>query len=193
MNTRGYLPHVAHTSSETLIQSITFRLFDSVPETLIAKWKEELEQTSGTDANQRYIELANRIEHYEDAGHGCALLLNEKAARIMQNALYYNDTKQYELLEWCIMPNHVHVLISHNEDVKLSTIIKSWKSYSAHNINRALGRKGQLWMQDYFDRFVRDDEHLFATTKYIVENPVRAGLVESASKWRWSSGFMNQE
>jgi hypothetical protein len=86
------------------------------------------------------------------------------------------------------MPNHVHVLIRMMH-VPLATIVQSWKSYTAHEANKLLGRKGIFWMPDYFDRFIRDERHFKATVDYILQNPVKAGLVYAPEQWPWS-GFI---
>jgi putative DNA methylase len=74
-------------------------------------------------------------------------------------------------------------------DEPLANIIHSWKSYTAHEANKLLGRKGAFWMPDYFDRYIRDKEHFIATVEYILQNPVKAGLVDTAENWSWS-GFI---
>ena len=66
-------------------------------------------------------------------------------------------------------------------------IVHSWKSFSAKQANRILGRIGPFWMRDYFDRYVRGEEHFMAAMEYIEQNPVKAGLVRSANDWRWGS------
>lgn len=84
------------------------------------------------------------------------------------------------------MPNHVHVLVKlAHESPSLSSIVHSWKSYTAKQINQQLGRTGPLWMRDYFDRYIRDDAHLHACVEYIRQNPVKAGLVHKAEEWPW--------
>jgi hypothetical protein len=63
----------------------------------------------------------------------------------------------------------------------------SWKSLTAHRINTLLRRTGVLWQREYFDRFIRNERHLLVATRYIVENPVTAGLVGRAEDWPFSS------
>ena len=75
------------------------------------------------------------------------------------------------------MPNHVHLLAEFFAGSLLGEVVKSWKSFSAHEANRILGRSGQFWQEDYFDRFIMDTIH-FESARYIRENPVRAGLVK---------------
>ena len=87
------------------------------------------------------------------------------------------------------MPNHVHTLIEVFNGISLSEIIHSWKSYSANQINKLLNRIGQVWMMEYFDRYIRDYNHFEKVVNYIHNNPVKAGLVKSPSEYRWSSAF----
>ena len=131
--------------------------------------------------------LQRKIERYADAGYGSCLLKTPICAGIVQKALQYFDGERYRLLAWCIMPNHVHVLLE-LKDARwpLSSIVQSWKSYSARLINRHRGQAGRLWMPDYFDRYVRDDAHLAACLAYIRQNPVKAGLVSIPQDWPWT-------
>lgn len=65
--------------------------------------------------------------------------------------------------------------------------MQSWKSFTSKEANRILGYSGRFWMPGYFDRFIRDEEHLAAVRSYILENPVKAGLCERAEEWRVGS------
>ncbi len=75
-----------------------------------------------------------------------------------------------------IMPNHIHLLFILNPEWRLEQLIHSWKSYSAREINRAVGRTGSLWQRDYFDRLVRDTSHFANCVRYIRNNPKKAKL-----------------
>jgi REP element-mobilizing transposase RayT len=189
---RGYLPHF---SAPGTVQHITFRLHDSIPRRLIDEWKLELALKADSEANHpAQIELRRRIETYLDAGHGQAFLRLPTIAEVVQTALLRHDQSRYELLSWCIMPNHVHALIklegpSQDKEggAELSRILHSWKSFTAHRANRLLHRSGRFWMRDYHDRYIRDARHLAACIDYIHRNPVDAGLVEHPEDWAWSS------
>ena len=85
------------------------------------------------------------------------------------------------------MPNHVHVLIRLNEGASLSKVVQKWKGGTSIKINRSLGRKGPVWEADYYDRYIRDNEHLQDAMHYIHQNPVRAGLCKEATDWPFSS------
>lgn len=136
---------------------------------------------------QEIHRLLKLIDQYEDAGIGECLLRDDRIAQIVQDTLLFNHQKKYELLCWCIMPNHVHTLIAPVEGMSLSEIMYDWKSYTTHAINKALNRKGKLWMMEYFDRFIRDNDHFQKVVNYIHNNPVKAGLVADPADWRWSS------
>jgi len=85
------------------------------------------------------------------------------------------------------MPNHVHVVVEMTDGQSLSDIVASWKSFTAHKANVLLERKGRFWHAEYFDRFMRSEEHLYQTIEYVEQNPVKAGLATRASDWAWSS------
>jgi putative DNA methylase len=91
------------------------------------------------------------------------------------------------------MPNHVHALIEVWQ-TPLGTILKGWKSYTSKVANKILGCGGTFWQDDYFDRYIRDEDHYRRVVRYIENNPVKAGLVRMPAEWPWSSAhFRNQE
>lgn len=106
---------------------------------------------------------------------------------LVQDELISGHGQDYRLIDWCVMPNHVHVLIGMREQHPLGTIVQQWKGASAFRINRMLGRSGKLWMKDYFDRFIRDQDHFENARIYIRRNPVKAGLSEGPEDWKLSS------
>lgn len=136
--------------------------------------------------------LLSLIDKYEDAGYGSCVLKNDNVAKIVHDAIFFYNNKKYNVISWCIMPNHVHVLIELIENVSLSNILHSWRSFSSNEINKILNRTGRLWMPEYFDRFIRDNEHFNNVVNYIHNNPVKAGLVDDPTKYKWSSaGYAN--
>ena len=183
---RGYLPHRDRTH---LLQSITFRLADSLPQSELKQLEQKLLLLPEI---RRDIEKRKGIERWLDAGVGCCALRNAEAAACVQNALLHFDGVRYRVLAWVIMPNHVHVLIDPMEPI--SKTIQGWKSFTArwllkHNERLGLGIPDphQVWMREYWDRFIRDADHLRATIDYIHRNPVKAGLCREPGDWPWSS------
>ena len=184
---RGYLPHL---DQPGIIQSVTFRLSDSVPAEVIAAWKSDL-AIAGDDTQEgsNSVKFRQRVDHYLDQGHGECWLSDDRIAELVESALLHFDGIRYRLLAWVVMPNHVHALIETFDGIPLDSVIHSWKSFTSKQANKILGRSGQFWMQDYFDRYIRDDNHLAAVTDYIEGNPVKASLARSADAWRWGSAF----
>lgn len=183
---RGYLPHF---DQPGLCQSITFRLHDSVPKSVIEQWHEELTANMNSLASMVDGILRQRFMDYEDAGHGQCWLRNPQIATSVEDALLYFDGEQYRLLAWCVMPNHAHVLIETLPSYPLSQVVHSWKSFTAKQANTLLGRNGIFWVREYYDRFIRNDRHLTEAINYIEQNPVKAGLVQNAKDWRFSSAY----
>ena len=193
---RGYLPHY---DCQNSYQSISFRLNDSLPQTLLKQMEEELKFI---EEGKKELHKRVKIEKWLDAGYGSCALKNPELAGKMQDTLMKFHNIKYNLIAWCIMPNHVHVLI--NTKDSLSKIVQSWKSYvgkwalnnndrlclSIPNENRAelgLGAPRKFWMREYWDRFIRDEVHFNNTIEYIHNNPVKAGLCENPQDWLWSS------
>jgi putative DNA methylase len=180
-HSRGYLPHW---EAGAIPQSITFRLHDSLPRTLLETWREELAHLPDTEATR---ERRQRIEAALDAGHGECLLRNSEVGALVEHALLHFDQQRYKLHAWVIMPNHVHVLITPFEGYTLSSILHSWKSFTAKSANQLLGRTGTFWLEEYFDRSIRNEEHYNRVVEYIHNNPVKAGLCVATEEWGLSS------
>lgn len=188
---RGYLPHL---DAPHAIQHITYRLADSLPQSVLEQMQTELkEKVRDKDALQ--TELRRRIETYLDAGHGSCVLREPAVAACVVDTWLRFDGERYRLLEWVVMPNHCHVMIEPLEGVPLGKIVLSWKNYMARWINEYKSRTGvrrsqrysQVWQREYWDRYIRDERHFMAARDYIVMNPVKAGLVTKPEDWPWSS------
>jgi putative transposase len=185
---RGFLPHW---DLEKSTQAITFRLADSVPAEVLHGWLNEL--ADFPDEKLREKRLHRLISDYEDVGHGEAVLKNPRCATILQQKLIDGHTKRYSLIDWCIMPNHVHVLVRLEAGHSLAEIVKFWKGGSAVEINRVLGKTGALWQREYYDRFVRNLDHLYDCIAYIRNNPLKAKLCDHPEDWPFSSVGVNWE
>src|SRR5690606_31814637 len=109
-------------------------------------------------------------------------LNDTEIAKIISGAFHYFDGERYELHAYCIMHNHVHLLLRalKSDDLeyyKISDIIQSLKRFSTRKINELLGRLGALWDGFYFDRVIRTKKNYANVVEYIRMNPVVAGLV----------------
>ena len=105
------------------------------------------------------------------AGSGACVLRDPQNADVVRGALRHFDGERYALDEFVVMPNHVHVLVKPLAGNGLADILHSWKSYTANQLNRRLGRTGQLWQHESFDHLVRNEAAMEAIRRYIRENP----------------------
>ena len=183
---RGYLPH---RDEPHFLQSITYRLADSLP---LEKLRELEDELRTLPEDHRDSAKRQKIERWLDAGMGCCALRHPEVARYVQNAFLHFHGERYRLHAWCIMPNHVHVLIEPLAD--LSSIVQGWKSFTSRWVlqnGAALGlqlpQHGRFWMREYWDRYIRNESHYRKTVDYIHQNPVSAGLCASPNAWPWSS------
>tara|TARA_R110001592_G_scaffold349784_1_gene645373 strand:+ start:378 stop:854 length:477 start_codon:yes stop_codon:yes gene_type:complete len=126
---------------------------------------------------EKYRKLfPRRIEQWLDAGYGECLLQTPENGKIVSEAILHFNHNRYDISAYVVMPNHVHVLFQARTGHKLKAILKSWKGYSARIINMREERSGQLWQENYWDRILRNPDHLERCLHYIRENPTRAGL-----------------
>ncbi|MHC4203644.1 MAG: valine--tRNA ligase [Planctomycetota bacterium] len=184
-----YLPHW---SKQGATYAVTFRLADAVPGEVSESWRLERQQVIEQAQQQgrplthiERIELhrlhSEKIESFLDVGHGECLLRDPHLAEIVHNALKHFDGERYELVTWAVMPNHVHVILMPLADHALPKIIHSWKSFTSKQINRRLDRQGSLWMDEYYDHLIRDEDDFRNQVDYVFANPEKAGLKD----WPW--------
>jgi REP element-mobilizing transposase RayT len=172
---RRRLPHVRQTDRSIFL---TWRLFDSLPSN---RNFDAAALTSG----QAFAALDRLLD---DARSGRLYLRQPTIADIVVEAIHYNANllRHYLLHAFVVMPNHVHLLMT--PAIELPKLTKSLKGITAKRANVALRRTGQpFWQEESYDRVVRGPEEFAGIRSYIEENPVRAGLVNNASEYRWSS------
>lgn len=171
-----YLPHLIQQGA---IYFITFRLADSLPQERVRELKRIrdgwLRANPPPHTPEQLEELkqvyAAPIERYLDDGDGTCLLRDCAALDELEHVLCYGDDDQYELGDYVIMPNHVHVLMRPADAKQLLKICKRWKRVAAMEINRGRGRTGRLWQEESFDHILRGSEYLAKFRRYIQRNP----------------------
>ena len=119
------------------------------------------------------------IDRWLDQGSGSCVLKEPANAKIVADALRHFDGDRYELASFVVMPNHLHVLFRPLEDHALTDILRSWKGFTAREINKRMGKTGALWQDEYWDRLIRSERHFCKVAEYIRENPVNARLKDS--------------
>ena len=122
----------------------------------------------------------------DDKPYGECYLKKPEVAQIVKDKLHELDGQFYKLMAYCIMPNHVHLLLDFsvqlkNEDdnyVELWKVLKRIKGGTAVVINRLVGRTGAFWQRDSYDRVMRNGKEAENVINYILDNPLKAGLVK---------------
>ena len=95
------------------------------------------------------------------------------------------DGDSIDLDALVVMPDHVHAVFRLLGTFQLSPILQRLKGRSAYRVNQKLGRQGSVWLDECFDRVVRNGNDLETKIAYIRENPVKKGLVVAAGDYRW--------
>ena len=171
---RGTLPHIF---KDGCTYFVTFCLADVAPN----RSAERLRSLDGAEADEiaKIVDVSPRL--------GACVLEDPQTAGLVEQVLLHFQGEQYALSAWSVMPNHVHAVVTPLESQPLSKIIQSWKSVSAHRINRMLSRKGPVWQRESFDHLVRDERSFERFVAYTENNPVVAGLVGQPEEWRFGS------
>ncbi|GAB3771087.1 transposase [Spirosoma horti] len=148
---------------------------------------------------KRYFARIDRI--LDTCQHGPDWLKIPDIATIVANRILRADNKEYELLAYCIMPNHVHLVVDtvvqldrleSNETIttdnyqQLYQTLGLIKGHSAFNANRLLARTGSFWLAESYDHYVRNEAELKRIINYTLQNPVKAGLVDDWQDWPYT-------
>jgi REP element-mobilizing transposase RayT len=177
-----------HWTADEAVYFVTFRLADSLPKGFLARVRIERERLQAIGdreiLKQRESEWLREAESWLDKGSGACVLGRASNAEIVARALRRGDGDRYDLFAWCVMPNHVHVVLSPYIGSPLESICKSWKGSTARLINKAEGASGRLWQPESFDHMIRSEERFWGTVAYVTDNPPKAGLVD----WPWAWG-----
>ena len=124
-----------------------------------------------------------------DRGRGRGSLSSHGAAASVQREILACEGERYALIAWCVMPTHIHVLLSEMEDWPVAEIVAQWKSrtLAAANTRRFLRRGASAWAKDHFKTDIVGDTQIADVRSYIEYNPVMNGLARDPRAWAWSS------
>ena len=179
--TRRRLPHWRQTD---VTYFVTFRLADSLPQTLLHQWRDERAiwmrlhpSPWRADEEHEYKErFIDRMREWLDAGMGACQMRRTDVRAQVELCLLHFDGKRYDIDAFVLMPNHIHVLIKPAPGYDLSTLLQGIKGVSANRCNEMLGCKSTFWMDESYDHIVRDVKELAVFRNYIAGNPAKAGL-----------------
>ncbi len=170
---RRRLPH-RHELGQPLF--VTFRLYGSLP---AGREFPAESMTSG----QAFLAMDRLL----DGGRvGPIHLRRPEIASLVRDSILHCARVDYDLHAWVIMPNHVHMLITPRTDVPF--FLRRLKGYTARQANQLLHQSGQaFWQDESYDHLVRSAQEFRNIERYILGNPVRAGLVHAIEAFPWSS------
>ncbi len=119
------------------------------------------------------------------------LTIPEPLRTMILDCCLRQHTTMYELHTAVVMPDHVHLLLTPRRDgegwpYSIPDIGRAIKGPSAKALNRALNRQGRAWQEECFDHVLRSDESLTEKIAYILNNPVRAGIVQRRDNYEWA-------
>ena len=92
---------------------------------------------------------------------------------------------------YCLMTNHVHLLVTPGDSVGCALLMKHLAQRHSKRINAKLARTGTLWEGRFYSALITSNEYALACYRYIELNPVRAGMAQHATQYRWSSHRAN--
>jgi putative transposase len=163
------------------------------PSSELEQWTQEVEAL-----NRQWFMKTEEILH--KANHGPTWLKEHAVADKVAENLHRFDGEAYRLDAYSVMSNHAHTVFrpllseldftqiwagEFNQHPGLSKIMFSLKGRSARECNLILGRSGSFWEHESFDHVVRSGK-FDKTIRYVLNNPVKAGLVEKWRDWQWN-------
>jgi REP-associated tyrosine transposase len=171
---RRRLPHLYPQGSALFL---TWHLHGSMPPSL-------LPPPGPLSSGQAFVWVDR---HLDTPRRGPMHLRQVEIAQVVVDSLYQGEALgHYELSAYVVMANHVHLLIW--PGIAPDRLLKALKGTTARKANRLLGRTGEpFWQKESYDHWVRDAAEFERIRAYIENNPVKAGLVERAGDFRWSS------
>lgn len=194
---REYYRHLPHQVPEGMPIFITWNLKGALPQSAINQFRSERDRLNREPPHHRETKhdrairqwkvlFAQTDQYLDQCTCGPMLLRDAPTAQIVEAAIIKGTKTHYTLLAWCVMANHVHVLLTPlMELAKVTQRLKGGTSREINLLHDQLGRT--VWQDESYDHWARDHEEILRIIHYIENNPVKAGLCEKAADWRWSS------
>ena len=204
INKEFYERHLPHIQPLGATFFVTYNLHGSIPKEVLKEWTLEYEQKKSMILQTisetktlklgelREFDFAKRNNFLDRCKSGNHYLKDPRLAEVVAGSLHFWDDRLIELICYCIMSNHVHLVLrvfdqdDAGKSLYLHEILKSIKQYSARRCNQLIGKSGQFWQDESFDVIIRDHKHFYNVLAYVLDNPVSAGLCENRRDWKWS-------
>ena len=173
---------------------VTFRLKNTLPEHIVREMKIKRQKLKNMNKHPDDILSFERIsfmriENILDSQNDSTCYLNQPAAAdvVMESFNFIENKYKWHFPYIVVMPSHVHCLASHQDKalISLERVLGHLKSFTSHEINKIIQRKGSLWEGENFDHWCRAPESEERIKEYIRNNPVKAGLVKTSEEWKW--------
>lgn len=179
---RRNLPHLYYSDG---IYFVTYRLIGSIHPNELKKLNEEISKTKRENREAKIFKKYDSLLDKSQSKNN--YLRNPTIAEICKTTLHYPDGKDYILICYTIMPNHIHLIFDLlNKTKSVGDLMGAIKRNSAKDANKFLGLKGAFWQPESFDRLVRDEKELYYVIRYVLMNPVNAGLVDNWHDWEYT-------
>lgn len=199
---KRFLPHI---QPKNAVIFITYRLAFSLSQAFykkesIGKIKYRMQKEIHKNSKKRK-EITTKYEYklflvedqfYSEVNNSPHWLKERRIAEIVEESLLWGHLNRYELFSYCIMPNHVHILMrplnieGKEKFYSLKDIMYSHKRFTAREANKVLNRKGDFWYREFYDHYIRNENEFRNVLRYIYHNPVKAGLVSEPEDWRFN-------
>ncbi len=198
---RRSLPHY-QSPGATLF--VTIRLDGSLPQAVLMELQAEAQRVEEALANivdpearaaQADVEQRRLFGRWDRAldttNSGPYWLRQPEIAQVASDSLHYLDGRHYILDAFSIMSNHAHIVFqpilqADGLYCPLAKTMHSFKLYTARRANIILGRTGQFWHHERYDHEVRNEAERLRIVQYVLNNPVKAGLVSDWRDWPWT-------
>jgi len=212
-NVVQYRRNLPHIHPQDAILFITFLLAGTIPVPVLRRLKEERKQRikeacdkfKGRELEKETYNIDKRyFKQFDDFldlnSSGLYWLGDENVARIVANRIHELDGLRYSLIAYTIMSNHVHLLFDttniyestavdgkgKTRNYPVADTMRSLKGNTSRKCNQQLKRNGSFWYNESYDHYVRDESELNRIINYIINNPVKAGLVDDWRDWKFT-------
>ncbi len=196
-----YRRKLPHWQPQNVIFFITFRLANSLPRHVLQELRTQRENerriiyshfSEEVPAHELYRLEKKSFGAYDRWLDQCTeesprWLAQEKIASIVMQEIHRLNTNRYDLLAFCLMPNHAHLLIDTSYfNHPLADTLRLLKGRTSRACNQALNQTGAFWHAESYDHVVRDEPEFERIFLYILNNPVKAGLVSDWETWPYT-------
>ena len=199
MTKEYYRRNLPHWHPPNSMFALTYNLEGSIPKHILEQLKNEKAfqiknlKEKGIEGYELQEEL-NKLQSlyfgkYDDLldnpKNDIQYFKNPKVAKVVQDSLEYLNDKVWKMVCYCIMSNHVHLIV-YKLNQPLTKTLQSHKRHTAVKSNEILGSEGKFWQRETFDRKIRNRKEFGNQVRYAVFNPVKAGLVEKWQDWKYT-------